>query len=79
MKTALVLSFILNYLMCSSISGEDSYCSADKCVNIQPLEAWFEKVSDPQYGNFGRGVFQCGYKAIDFLHKIYLCNHCGIT
>ena len=56
MKTALVLSLILSYLMCSSISGEDSYCSADKCVNIQPLEAWFEKVSDPQYGNFGRGV-----------------------
>ena len=55
MKTTLVLVSILNYLAHSS-SGEESYCSAEKCVNIQPLEAWFEKVSDPQYGNFVCGV-----------------------
>merc|ERR1711935_1166583 len=50
MKTTLVLFSIINYLMPSLISGEGSYCSADKCVNIQPIEAWFEKVADPQYG-----------------------------
>ena len=42
----LLLSLLNSYV--SQILCEGLFCDAEKCVNTQPLEAWFEAIKDPK-------------------------------
>ena len=47
MRPLILLLSLLNSNL-PQILCEGSFCDAEKCVNTQPLEAWFEAIKDPK-------------------------------
>ena len=47
MRPLILLLSLLNSNL-PQILCQGSFCDAEKCVNTQPLEAWFEAIKDPK-------------------------------
>ena len=62
MRPLILLLSLLNSHV-SQILCQGSFCDAEKCINTQPLEAWFETVKDPKSVLKSDGIE--GYLKID--------------